>query len=67
MSLWARAASLPMRAVAVWWHWSVWVPEGSLGDLEHLVCAGADEVLACRDERLRQNDAEVYARLIAIW
>ena len=39
-------------------------PEGSLGDLEHLVCAGADEVLACRDERLRQNDAEVYARLI---
>ena len=28
-------------------------PEGSLGDLEHLVCAGADEVLACRDERLR--------------
>lgn len=38
-------------------------PEGSLGDLEHLVCAGADEVLACRDERLRQNDA-VYARLI---
>ena len=38
--------------------------EGSLGDLEHLVCAGADEVLACRDERLRQNDAEVYARLI---
>lgn len=26
--------------------------------------AGADEVLACRDERLRQNDAEVYARLI---
>ena len=39
-------------------------PEGSLGDLEHLVCAGADEVLVCRDERLRQNDAEVYARLI---
>ena len=39
-------------------------PEGSLGDLEHLVCAGADEVLACRDERLRQNDAEVYAHLI---
>ena len=39
-------------------------PEGSLGDLEHLVCAGADEVLACRDERLRQNDAEVYASLI---
>ncbi|MFQ7393148.1 MAG: electron transfer flavoprotein subunit alpha/FixB family protein [Collinsella aerofaciens] len=39
-------------------------PEGSLGDLEHLVYAGADEVLACRDERLRQNDAEVYARLI---
>ena len=39
-------------------------PEGSLGDLEHLVCAGADEVLACRDEHLRQNDAEVYARLI---
>ena len=38
--------------------------EGSLGDLEHLVCAGADEVLVCRDERLRQNDAEVYARLI---
>ena len=29
-----------------------------------MVCAGADEVLACRDERLRQNDAEVYARLI---
>lgn len=42
-------------------------PEGSLGDLEHLICAGADEVLVCRDERLRQNDAEVYARLIAIW
>ena len=39
-------------------------PEGSLGDLEHLICAGADEVLVCRDERLRQNDAEVYARLI---
>ena len=39
-------------------------PESSLGDLEHLVCAGADEVLVCRDERLRQNDAEVYARLI---
>ena len=39
-------------------------PEGSLEDLEHLVCAGADEVLVCRDERLRQNDAEVYARLI---
>lgn len=39
-------------------------PEGSLGDLEHLVWRGADEVLACRDERLRQNDAEVYARLI---
>lgn len=39
-------------------------PEGSLRDFEHLVCAGADEVLACRDERLRQNDAEVYARLI---
>lgn len=31
--------------------------EGSLEDLEHLVCAGADEVLVCRDERLRQNDA----------
>ena len=39
-------------------------PEGSLKDLEHLVCAGADEVVVCRDERLRQNDAEVYARLI---
>ena len=39
-------------------------PESSLEELEHLVCAGADEVLACRDERLRQNDAEVYARLI---
>ena len=39
-------------------------PEGSLEDLEHLVCAGADEVVVCRDERLRQNDAEVYARLI---
>lgn len=39
-------------------------PEDSLGDLEHLICAGADEVLVCRDERLRQNDAEVYARLI---
>ena len=25
-SSWARAASLPMRAAAVWWHWSVWVP-----------------------------------------
>ena len=41
-------------------------PEGSLEDLEHLVCAGADEVLVCRDERLRQNDAEVYARLIRL-
>ena len=39
-------------------------PEGSLEDLEHLVCAGADEVVVCRDERLRQNDAEIYARLI---
>ena len=39
-------------------------PESSLEDLEHLVCAGADEVVVCRDERLRQNDAEVYARLI---
>ena len=39
-------------------------PESSLKDLEYLVCAGADEVLVCRDERLRQNDAEVYARLI---
>lgn len=39
-------------------------PESSFKDLEHLVCAGADEVLVCRDERLRQNDAEVYARLI---
>ena len=39
-------------------------PEGSLEDLEHLVCAGADEVVVCRDERLRQNDAEIYACLI---
>ena len=38
--------------------------ESSLEDLEHLVCAGTDEVVVCRDERLRQNDAEVYARLI---
>ena len=25
-SSWARGASLPMLAAAVWWHWSVWAP-----------------------------------------
>lgn len=29
-----------------------------------LIAAGADRVLRCRDNRLVQNDAEVYARLI---
>lgn len=39
-------------------------PEAPLADCQHLICAGADEVLVCRDERLRQNDAGVYARLV---
>ena len=39
-------------------------PDGPLAAAEQLVFAGADEVMICRDERLRQNDAEVYARLI---
>lgn len=53
-----------MHAAVAWWRWSAWAPRARSGTLEHLVCAGADEVLVCRDERLRQNDAEVYARLI---
>ncbi len=53
-----------MLAAAVWWRWSVWAPRVLSVTPEHLVCVGADEVLICRDERLRQNDAEVYARLI---
>ena len=39
-------------------------PDGPLDAAEQLAFAGADEVMVCRDERLRQNDAEVYARLI---
>ena len=39
-------------------------PDAPLEDVEHLVYAGADEVLICRDERLRYNDATVYARLL---
>lgn len=39
-------------------------PAAPLGDIEHLVFAGADEVLVCRDERLRYNDAMVYARFL---
>lgn len=39
-------------------------PKAPLAHCQHLICAGADEVLVCRDERLRQNDAGVYARLI---
>ena len=39
-------------------------PEAPLSNCQHLICAGADEVLVCRDDRLRQNDAGVYARLI---
>ena len=38
--------------------------EAPLSTCQHLICAGADEVIVCRDERLRQNDASVYARLI---
>lgn len=39
-------------------------PDASLDDINRLIIAGADEVIVCRDERLRQNDAGVYARLI---
>ena len=39
-------------------------PEAPLSNCQRLICAGADEVLVCRDDRLRQNDAGVYARLI---
>ena len=39
-------------------------PDASLDDINRLIFAGADEVIVCRDERLRQNDAGVYARLI---
>ena len=38
--------------------------EAPLSDCQHLICAGADEVLVCRDGRLRQNDAGMYAHLI---
>ena len=34
------------------------------GNAAQLIAAGADHVLACRDERLAQNDAECYARLL---
>ena len=39
-------------------------PEAPLSACQRLICAGADEVVVCRDERLRQNDAGVYARLV---
>lgn len=39
-------------------------PGASLASRQRLIYAGADEVLVCRDERLRRNDAEVYARLV---
>lgn len=34
------------------------------GNAAQLIAAGADHVLACKDDRLAQNDAECYARLI---
>lgn len=39
-------------------------PEAPLGSADALIAAGADRVLRCRDERLAQNDAGVYARFI---
>lgn len=34
------------------------------GNAAQLIAAGADRVLACRDDRLAENDSECYARLI---
>ena len=39
-------------------------PEAPLEGADALIAAGADRVLRCRDERLAQNDAGVYARFI---
>lgn len=39
-------------------------PAAPLGSADALIAAGADRVLRCRDERLAQNDAGVYARFI---
>lgn len=39
-------------------------PDAPLGDIGHLIYAGADEVLVCRDARLRYNDAMVYSHFI---
>lgn len=39
-------------------------PAASLSHCEHLIYAGADTVVVCRDERLVRNESEVYARLV---
>lgn len=39
-------------------------PSAPLADRERLIFAGADELIVCADERLAENDAEVYAHLL---
>ena len=53
-----------MPAAAVWWHWSAWAPRVRSRTWSIWFAPAPTRSLVCRDERLRQNDAEVYARLI---